>query len=125
MERIILPDSTILVDYMLSKTHWLISGLRVNAERMKKNLDLTRGLVFSGQLLLDLTAAGVLREEAYRIVQAHAMQAWETDGDFRAAVSADPRIQGYLPPDRLARIFSISNQLDNVDLIFRRVFEEP
>jgi adenylosuccinate lyase len=125
VERIILPDSTILVDYMLSKTHWLISGLRVNAERMKKNLDLTRGLVFSGQLLLDLTAAGVLREEAYRIVQAHAMQAWETDGDFRAAVSADPRIQGYLPPDRLARIFSISNQLDNVDLIFRRIFEEP
>ena len=125
VERIILPDSTILVDYMLSKTHWLISGLRVNAERMQKNLDLTRGLVFSGQLLLDLTAAGVLREEAYRIVQAHAMQAWETDGDFRAAVSADPRIQGYLPPDRLARIFSISNQLDNVDLIFRRVFEEP
>jgi adenylosuccinate lyase len=125
VERIILPDSTILVDYMLSKTHWLISGLRVNAERMQKNLDLTRGLVFSGQLLLDLTAAGVLREEAYRIVQAHAMQAWETDGDFRAAVSADPRIQGYLPPDRLARIFSISNQLDNVDLIFRRIFEEP
>ena len=125
VERIILPDSTILVDYMLSKTHWLMSGLRVNAERMQKNLDLTRGLVFSGQLLLDLTAAGVLREEAYRIVQAHAMQAWETDGDFRAAVSADPRIQGYLSPDRLARIFSISNQLDNVDLIFRRVFEEP
>jgi len=125
VERIILPDSTILVDYMLSKTHWLISGLRVNAGRMQKNLDLTRGLVFSGQLLLDLTAAGVLREEAYRIVQAHAMQAWETDGDFRAAVSADPRIQGYLPPDRLARIFSISNQLDNVDLIFRRIFEEP
>ena len=125
VERIILPDSTILVDYMLSKTHWLISGLRVNAERMKKNLDLTRGLVFSGQLLLDLTAAGALREEAYMIVQAHAMQAWETDGDFRAAVSADPQIQGYLPPDRLARIFSIPNQLDNVDLIFRRVFEEP
>jgi len=125
VERILLPDSTILVDYMLSKTHWLMSGLRVNAERMQKNLDLTRGLVFSGQLLLDLTAAGVLREEAYRIVQAHAMQAWETDGDFRAAVSADPRIQGYLSPDRLARIFSISNQLDNVDLIFRRVFEEP
>jgi len=125
VERIILPDSTLLVDYMLSKTHWLISGLRVNAERMKKNLDLTRGLVFSGQLLLDLTAAGVLREEAYRIVQAHAMQAWETDGDFRAAVSNDPQIQAYLPPDRLAKIFSVSNQLDNIDLIFRRIFQEP
>ncbi|HTS46926.1 MAG TPA: adenylosuccinate lyase [Bryobacteraceae bacterium] len=125
VERIILPDSTILVDYMLAKTHWLISGLRVNAERMKKNLDLTRGLVFSGQLLLDLTAAGLLREEAYRIVQAHAMQAWETDGDFRAAVSNDPQIQAYLSSARLAKIFSISNQLDNVDLIFRRTFQEP
>jgi len=125
VERIILPDSTLLVDYMLSKTQWLISGLRVNAERMKKNLDLTRGLVFSGQLLLDLTAAGLLREEAYRIVQAHAMQAWETDGDFRAAVYGDPQIQAYLPPERLAKIFSISNQLDNLDLIFRRTFQEP
>ncbi len=125
VERIILPDSTILVDYMLAKTHWLISGLRVNAERMKKNLDLTRGLVFSGQLLLDLTAAGVLREEAYRLVQAHAMRAWETDGDFRAAVSNDLQIQAYLPPEQLARIFSVSKQLDNVDLIFRRVFQEP
>src|SRR5579872_4445418 len=125
VERIILPDSTILVDYMLSKTHWLISGLRVNAERMKKNLDLTRGLVFSGQLLLDLTAAGLLREEAYRIVQAHAMQAWETDGDFRAAVSNDPQIQAHLPPEQLAKILSISNQLDNLDLIFRRTFQEP
>ena len=92
---------------------------------MKKNLDLTRGLVFSGQLLLDLTAAGVLREEAYMIVQAHAMQAWETDGDFRAAVSNDPQIQAYLQPEQLAMIFSVSKQLDNVDLIFRRVFREP
>ena len=125
VERIILPDSTILVDYMLSKTQWLISGLRVNADRMRKNLDLTHGLVFSGQLLLDLTAAGMLREEAYKTVQGHAMRAWETDGDFRAAVSGDPRIQGYLPPERLADIFSVSNQLSNIDQIFERIFLEP
>jgi adenylosuccinate lyase len=125
VERIILPDSTILVDYMLSKTQWLISGLRVNTDRMRKNLDLTKGLVFSGQLLLDLTSAGMLREEAYRTVQAHAMHAWASDGDFQAQVSADPQIQVYLPPDRLAKIFSVSNQLGNVDHIFRRIFEQP
>ena len=125
VERIILPDSTILADYMLSKTEWLISGLRVNTERMKQNLDLTRGLVFSGQLLLDLTSAGLIREEAYKIVQAHAMKAWETDGDFRAAVSEDPRIQTYLPQDVLVKIFSVSNQLDNIDYIFQRIFGEP
>src|SRR6202451_1248893 len=77
VERIILPDTTTAVDYMLARTVWLISGLRVSAERMQRNLDLTRGLVFSGQLLLDLTAAGMLREEAYRLVQSHAMTAWE------------------------------------------------
>src|SRR5207302_10346990 len=80
VERIILPDSTILVDYMLAKTDWLISGLRVHPDRMKKNLDLTKGLVFSGQLLLDLAAAGMLREQAYRIVQNKAMHAWQQDG---------------------------------------------
>src|SRR5580698_6144580 len=92
VERIILPDSTILVDYMLSKSEWLIAGLRVDPARMQKNLELTKGLVFSGQLLLDLTAAGMLREDAYRVVQAHAMQAWEEESDFRAAIEADPEI---------------------------------
>ena len=125
VERIILPDSTTLIDYMLAKTDWLVSGMRVYPARMKQNLDATRGLVFSGQLLLDLTAAGMLREEAYKSVQAHAMKAWETDGDFRAAVSADPAIQHYLPSDRLEEIFSVSNQLANVDHIFRRVFPQP
>ena len=125
VERIILPDSTTLVDYMLSKAHWLISGLRVNTQRMKANLDLTKGLVFSGQLLLDLAAAGMLREEAYRLVQSHAMQSWETDGDFRAAVTSDAGIQRYLTPDRLAESFSVSRQLANIDRIFQRVFEKP
>ncbi len=125
VERIILPDSTILVDYMLSKTHWLIAGLRVDAERMRKNLDLTRGLVFSGKLLLDLTAAGALREEAYKLVQSHAMRAWETDVDFRTAVTSDPGVLYYLSQEQLDKIFSVSNQLENVDHIFRRVFPEP
>src|SRR6202030_1885044 len=91
VERVILPDSAILTDYLLSKTLWLIDGMRVYPERMRRNLDSTRGLIFSGQLLLDLTAAGMLREEAYRTVQGHAMRAWEEDGDFCAAIEGDPQ----------------------------------
>ncbi len=122
VERVILPDSTTLVDYLLSKTAWLIAGLRVHPERMLRNLESTNGLIFSGQLLLDLAAAGMLREDAYRIVQAHAMQAWETEGDFRAAVQADPEIREYLDSDQLEKVFSLSRQLRNVDYIFERVF---
>src|SRR5579863_3168813 len=82
VERVIFPDSTILIDYLLAKAAWFIAGLRVYPERMLRNLEATNGLIFSGQLLLDLTAAGMLREEAYRLVQSHAMQAWETEADF-------------------------------------------
>jgi len=124
VERIILPDSTILVDYMLAKTDWLISGLRVDANRMKRNLDMTLGLVFSGQLLLDLAAAGMLREQAYKLVQGHAMRAWDTDTGFRTAIEADPEIGKYLGKEKLAESFSVSRQLANVDHIFSRVFEE-
>ena len=122
VERIILPDSTILVDYMLHKTEWLIAGLRVNPTRMQRNLELTKGLVFSGQLLLDLTAAGMLREEAYKIVQAHAMQAWEQDGDFRGAIEADSQIAKHLSRQQILQSFSVSRQLANIDLIVDRVF---
>jgi adenylosuccinate lyase len=122
VERVILPDSTILVDYMLAKTHWLISGLRVYPNRMLKNLGLTRGLVFSGQLLLDLAAAGMLREEAYRLVQSHAMKAWEYDQDFRAAIESDAEVTRRLTPQQIAESFSVSRQLANVDRIFARVF---
>jgi adenylosuccinate lyase len=122
VERIILPDSTILIDYLLAKTTWLISGLRVNVDRMRRNIDLTRGLIFSGQLLLDLAAAGMLREDAYRLVQSHAMRSWEADGDFRAAVAGDPVIQKHLTPHDLDRAFSLERQLRHVDAIFNRVF---
>jgi len=122
VERIILPDSTTLVDYMLQKTHWLIAGLRVSPERMQKNLELTKGLIFSGQLLLDLAAAGMLREEAYKLVQTHAMQSWESGGDFRHAIVGDPEISKYLNPSKLEESFSVRRHLANVDAIFRRVF---
>ena len=122
VERVILPDSTILTDYLLEKTTWLVSGMRVNPERMQRNLDLTNGLVFSGQLLLDLSAAGMLREEAYRIVQTLAMRAWETEGDFRAMIEADPEIGRHLDKGQLAQSFALDRQLRNIDAIFNRVF---
>jgi adenylosuccinate lyase len=122
VERIILPDTTSAVDYMLSRTVWLISGLRVSAKRMQQNLELTRGLVFSGQLLLDLTAAGMLREEAYRLVQGHATTAWQEDGDFRSAIESDPAITKYLKPEAIENSFSVSRHLRNIDQIFQRVF---
>jgi adenylosuccinate lyase len=122
VERIIFPDSTILIDYLLAKTTWLISGLQVNTERMRRNLDQTKGLIFSGQLLLELAAAGMLREDAYRLVQGHAMRAWETEGDFRAAVEADPEITKYLDQEQFSHVFSLDRQLKHVDTIFARVF---
>jgi adenylosuccinate lyase len=122
VERVILPDSAILTDYLLAKTTWLVQNMRVYPERMKKNLDLTRGLVFSGQLLIDLAAAGMLREEAYRIVQAHAMRSWEEDADFRAAIEADPEVRATPSPEQIARSFSLERQLRNVDRIFNRLF---
>src|SRR5579872_2797088 len=122
VERIILPDSTILVDYMLARMTDIVSGLRVFPERMRRNLDLTRGLVFSGQLLLDLVEAGMLREQAYRLVQSHAMRAWEQEGDFRQAIESDAEIRAVMTPEQIAAAFSLERQLRNVDAIFARVF---
>jgi len=122
VERIILPDSTILADYLLTKTTQLVDQLMVYPARMRRNLDLTRGLVFSGQLLLDLVAAGMLRETAYRVVQAHAMRAWEEESDFRAAIEADPEIRTVMTPEQVAGSFSLERQLRHVDAIFHRVF---
>jgi adenylosuccinate lyase len=122
VERVILPDSTILADYLLAKTTQLADRLLVYPERMRRNLEMTHGLVFSGQLLQDLAAAGMLREQAYRLVQGHAMRAWESEGDFRAAIEADPEIRAALTPEQIAGAFSLERQLRNVDKIFERVF---
>src|SRR5207247_2379638 len=107
VERVILPDSTILADYLLDKTAKLVDQLVVYPERMRRNLEMTRGLVFSGQLLLDLASAGVLRESAYRLVQGHAMQAWHDESDFRAAIEADPEIRRVLKPEQIAASCSL------------------
>jgi adenylosuccinate lyase len=121
VERVIFPDSTILADYLLAKTADLIDRLLVYPERMKKNLESTGGLIFSGQLLLDLAEAGMLREDAYRLVQAHAMRSWKEDQVFREEVARDKAITALLGPEKLARTFDYSRQLGNVDAIFKRV----
>lgn len=122
VERIILPDSTILLDYMLAKTAWLIESLLVYPERMRENLEMLRGLVFSGQLLLDLAEAGASREDAYRWVQRNAMRVWKTRQDFRTLVASDPDIRRTLTPREVTSAFSLDQQLRHVRRIFRRVF---
>jgi len=122
VERVILPDSTILIDYLLAKTTNLVDTMFVYPQRMMKNLESTSGLVFSGQLLLDLVEAGVLREDAYRIVQRNAMRAWKEDLNFRELVVADPEITGKVKRETIDRAFDLSRQLRNVDKIFARVF---
>jgi len=121
VERIIFPDSTILVDYLLAKTTDLIDRLLVYPERMKKNLESTGGLIFSGQLLLDLAEAGMMREDAYRLVQSHAMQSWKEDLIFRDEVAKDAAITSLLSPEKLEKTFDYTRQLGNVEAIFRRV----
>ena len=122
VERIILPDSTILIDYMLARMTDILAGLRVFPERMRRNLDATQGLVFSGQLLLDLVEAGAPRDGAYQWVQENAMAAWESEGSFRERVARDERITKFLDSAALARAFGLDRQLHQVDAIFRRVF---
>ncbi len=122
VERVILADSTILSDYLLAKTCWLVENMKVDPERMRRNLNLTRGLVFSGQVLLDLAAAGMLREKAYKLVQVHAMRSWQEDADFRAAIENDPEVRAYLSPEQIAESFALDRHLKNIDLIFERVF---
>jgi adenylosuccinate lyase len=124
VERIIFPDSTILVDYLLAKATDLIAQLLVYPERMKKNLESTGGLIFSGQLLLDLAEAGMLREDAYKLVQAHAMRVWKEDLVFRDEVARDAAITKLLSPEKLAKTFDYTRQLGNVDAIFKRVLGE-
>jgi adenylosuccinate lyase len=124
VERVIFPDSTILTDYLLAKTADLIDRLLVYPERMKKNLESTGGLIFSGQLLLDLAEAGMLREDAYRLVQSHSMRAWKEDLNFREEVARDPAIAKLLSPEKLAATFDYTRQLGNVDAIFKRVLGE-
>jgi adenylosuccinate lyase len=121
-ERVVLPDSSIALDYMLHKTTALVDGLVVYPERMLENLNATRGLIFSGQLLLALTQKGVSREAAYEWVQRNAMKVWDEGEDFQALIKADPDISSKLSPEEIDHSFALKTYLRNVDAVFDRVF---
>ncbi len=121
-ERVVLPDSSIALDYILHKATSLIDGLVVYPERMLENLKATRGLIFSGQLLLVLTNRGVSREEAYEWVQRNAMKVWDEGRDFRELIKADLEINAHLSAADIERVFSLEYYLRNVGAVYERVF---
>ena len=122
VERVIFPDSTILTDYLLDKTASLIDRLVVYPQRMAENLELTHGLVYSGELLLELVSRGITREDAYRWVQRNAMRVWDEGGTFREKVISDPDIVRVCGSAEIDKVFDSTRLLKNVDRIFERVF---
>ncbi len=122
-ERIVLPDSSATLDYMLAKTTSLLDTLVVFPENMLKNINLMRGLVFSGQLMLALTQKGVSREDAYAYTQRNAMKVWDEGGEYRELVMNDADITSRLSPEEIARVFNLKHYLRNVDRVFERVFD--
>jgi adenylosuccinate lyase len=122
VERVIVPDSFLALDHMLARFTRIVKGMTVDEARMRRNLDLGRGLVFSGPLLLALTAKGMRREDAYRVVQSHAMEAWKSEGDFRQRVREDPEVRGALREPELEDVFRLERYLSHVDAVFDRVF---
>jgi len=120
-ERVVLPDSSTALDYILQKAIGLIDGLVVYPDRMLENLNATKGLIFSGQLLLALTNTGLSRERAYDYVQHNAMRVWDEDRDFRELVKADADIKSQLSAEEIDRVFSLDHYLRNIDAIYRRV----
>jgi len=121
-ERIVLPDSSSALDYILAKTASLLDGLVVYPERMLENLNATRGLVFSGQLLLALTQKGVSREDAYVWAQRNAMKVWDEGGEFKELVLKDTEINSKLSAEEIEKVFDVKYYLRNVDKVFARVF---
>ena len=117
-ERVVVPDSFLALDYMLDRFTWIVDGLVVYPERMRRNLDASHGLVFSHRLLLALIEAGVARDEAYRLVQGHAMHAWEEERDFRELVASDPEIAARVDLDA---VFDLAATVRHVDTVFERM----
>lgn len=122
-ERIVLPDSSATLDYILAKATSLLDTLVVYPENMLKNLNLTRGLVFSGQLMLALTQKGVSREDAYVFTQRNAMKVWDEGGDYNELVTNDADISSNLSKEEIARVFDLKHYMRNVDTVFARVFK--
>jgi adenylosuccinate lyase len=120
-ERIVLPDAFLALDYMLDRFAWLVEGLVVDARRMRRNLDASHGLVFSQRVLSALVAAGLSRQEAYRLVQRNALRAWDEEVDFRALLEADSEVTAHLDVDALADAFDLREALRHVDVLFDRL----
>ncbi len=121
VERVILPDATILLDYLLVRFREILEGLRVYPDRMRRNLELTAGLVFSEAVLLALVEKGLSREEAYGLVQRQAMRAWEEREPFKSLLLADPQILRYLSPDEIENCLDLGYHLRHLDEIFARI----
>ncbi len=124
VERVVFPDATTTLDFMLHRFADLVATLVVHPERMRENLELTRGLVFSGTLLLELTRKGLPRERAYALVQRHAMESWDRGGNFGERVLSDPEVAELLSKEEIERAFSLEQALRHVDAIFRRTLGE-
>lgn len=124
VERVILPDSFIALDHMLRRLTRIVTGMVVYPERMRENLERSRGVVFSGTVLLELARRGVSREQAYEWVQRNAMRAFDEKGDFKALLLGDRDVTGVLPPADIERAFNLDEQLRHVEDIFGRVFQE-
>jgi adenylosuccinate lyase len=122
-ERVALPDASIALHYMLVKFTGLVGALVVDPERMKSNLDATRGLVFSQAVLLALVEKGLSRDEAYRLVQGHAMTTWDHGGELRELLAADPDVP--LDDDELAACFSLDRVHESARVVFERLAELP
>ncbi|HEX2110866.1 MAG TPA: adenylosuccinate lyase [Gaiellaceae bacterium] len=120
-ERVVVPDAFLALDYMLDRFTWLVHGLVVDAERMRRNVAASHGLVFSQRVLSALVAAGVARDEAYRLVQRNALRAWDEDRDFRALVEADPEIAERLGGEAIAEAFDLADAVRHVDALFERL----
>jgi len=120
-ERVVLPDAFLALDYMLDRFAWLMDGLVVDADRMRRNLDASHGLVFSQRVLLALVESGLARDDAYRLVQRSALRAWDEERDFREFLAADEDVAERLGPDGLAAAFDLDDALRHVDTLFERL----
>ncbi len=120
-ERVVLPDAFLALDYMLDRFAWLVDGLVVDADRMRRNLDASHGLVSSQRVLLALVGAGLPRDDAYRLVQRNALVAWDEERDFGELVASDPEISALLDADALAEAFDLGAALRHVDVLFERL----
>jgi adenylosuccinate lyase len=120
-ERVVIPDAFLALDYMLDRFAWIVDGLVVYPERMRRNLETSHFLFFSHRLLLALVDAGLPRDDAYRLVQQNSMRAWEGEQDFRALVRADPEVVSRLDAAALDSVFDLDATIRHVDIVFERL----